>query len=335
MTEIVQASIDNVDHNPFRLLQKYPFVERKVEALMRSIDDVGLWEGVIARKAGRGYQIAFGHHRIEAARRNNMKRVPLIVRDLTDEQMLQFMGRENGEDYNADFIIMLETWESAAKFLATSREKIQRLDVARILGWTRAEKRGTDQLSDTAVACASAHALISGGYLKRDDLADLTVNAARLIVERSHARMEQIERVGSQNKRPAREIEQAKRHVGKAARQTAQDSRAGRVAQRDLRGKVDVHAYRNAKDAKPTPLFAVFGKAIAESISKMVCTDTVAEKLEEIVKVVGKVTLEEDKASLRHIDFALAELGERSGNWRKRLAPKGQNVVPLKLLKRG
>jgi len=94
MTEIVQASIDNVDHNPFRLLQKYPFVERKVEALMRSIDDVGLWEGVIARKAGRGYQIAFGHHRIEAARRNNMKRVPLIVRDLTDEQMLQFMGRD-------------------------------------------------------------------------------------------------------------------------------------------------------------------------------------------------------------------------------------------------
>jgi len=335
MTEIVQASIDNVDHNPFRLLQKYPYVERKVEALMRSIDDVGLWEGVIARKAGRGYEIAFGHHRIEAARRNKMKRVPLIVRDLTDEQMLQFMGRENMEDYNADFLTMLETWEAAVKFSAASRpQKLEPVDIARVLGWTVAD-RESDRMSHTARACTAAHALMLGGYVARTDLRDLTVNAAREILGRAQTRMEQIQRVGSQNKRPAREIEQAKRHVGKAATKTAQDVRSGKVAQRDLRGQVDVHAYRSAKDSKPTPLFAVFGRAIAESISKMVCTDTAAEKLEEIAKVVGKVTLDDDKACLRHIDFALAELGERSSNWRQRLTPKGQNVVPLKLLKRG
>ena len=35
----------------------------------------------------------------------------MIVRDLTDQQMLELMGRENGEDYSTDFLVMLNTWE--------------------------------------------------------------------------------------------------------------------------------------------------------------------------------------------------------------------------------
>jgi hypothetical protein len=189
-------------------------------------------------------------------------------------------------------------------------------------------------MNDTAQACAAAHALMHGGYIARNDLRDLTVDAARQILGRAQTRMEQIEKLGAQNKRPTREIEQAKRHVGKAAVRTTQDVRTGKVAQRDLRGTVDVHAYRYAKDSKPTPLFAVFGKAIADSIGNMLANDTAADKLGEIAKVIGKVTLEEDKACLRRIHFALGELSERSNGWRQRLTPKGQNVVPLKLLQK-
>ena len=98
-----------------RLLKTYPFNERKIETLCRSIKDVGLWEGVIARRKGNRFELAFGHHRREAARRSKLKTIPVIVRDLSDEQMLQFMGRENAEDYNADFLVMLETWEATAK----------------------------------------------------------------------------------------------------------------------------------------------------------------------------------------------------------------------------
>jgi hypothetical protein len=42
-------------------------------------------------------------HRAEAARQLGLEENPLVARKLTDEQMLQFMGRENMEDYNADF----------------------------------------------------------------------------------------------------------------------------------------------------------------------------------------------------------------------------------------
>jgi len=55
---------------------------------------------------------------------------PIIERKLTDEQMLQFMGRENGEDYKSDFNIMLNTWDGAIKFSGTGKSDVE---IARLL----------------------------------------------------------------------------------------------------------------------------------------------------------------------------------------------------------
>ena len=46
--------------------------------------------------------------------------------------MLQFMGRENMEDYNADFLCMLETWEAAVKFAHRSAQNSKPIDIARL-----------------------------------------------------------------------------------------------------------------------------------------------------------------------------------------------------------
>jgi hypothetical protein len=62
------VSLSSIEPNPFRDLNTYPYDKRKLEALERSIEHVGLWEGLIGRRAGHGYQLAFGHHRLEAAR---------------------------------------------------------------------------------------------------------------------------------------------------------------------------------------------------------------------------------------------------------------------------
>jgi ParB-like chromosome segregation protein Spo0J len=88
----------------------------KLEALQHSIEGVGLWEGIIGRRVGNRVQLDFGHHRIEAARRAGLTAIPIIIRDLNDEDMLRFLGRENLEDYNADFLVMLETWEAASEY---------------------------------------------------------------------------------------------------------------------------------------------------------------------------------------------------------------------------
>jgi len=337
MSQIIKVPIGVIDANPFRLLGEYPYVERKLEALQRSFKDVGIWEGIIARPKGNRYQLAFGHHRKEAARRNNLKDIPLVVRELTDEQMLQFMGRENLEDYNADFLCMLETWEAGTKFKSSVEDKqVQPIAIARLLGWTRQHENGNTILNNTASACHAAHALVSGGYLSRDDLSGIALAAAREIVERAQSRIDQLDRMAAKTQRPARETEAAKKQYGKAAKKVAKDARAGNVSQRELRGQVDVEAYRfsNKSTVKNSPLFAFFADELAKTIAKMLDKDSAADKLAEIKKAIPQIELDEDKAALRKIDFALAEHEERTARWRKELVSKGRNVVPLSLLKK-
>src|SRR4051794_256634 len=99
-----------------------------------------------------------------------MKTVPLILRPLTDEQMLQFMGRENMEDYNAVFLILLESWEAVLKsgLPCLQGRTPKAIDVARLLGWTRIRSdRGDDKMNDTAAACNAAFVLIEGGHMTR------------------------------------------------------------------------------------------------------------------------------------------------------------------------
>mgnify|MGYP006906478808 FL=1 len=48
--------------------------------------------------------------------------------------MLAFMGRENMEDYNADFLSMLETWEAAVGYSPSmDGDKNQPVEIAKLL----------------------------------------------------------------------------------------------------------------------------------------------------------------------------------------------------------
>jgi hypothetical protein len=182
----------------------------------------------------------------------------MIVRDLDDEQMLKFMGRENGEDYNADFATMLETWEAAVKFSRRDDgEAIKPVEIAMLLGWTQDRTDSSrPQMNRTADACNAAYDLLQQGVIQRNTLPDLTVNQAREILTRANANIKRVEKTAKKTKRPAVEVEEAKKQIGKAVTKTAKESRRGEVAQKDLRGQVDVNTYRFAKESKQrSPLF--------------------------------------------------------------------------------
>jgi hypothetical protein len=81
--------------NPFRNFDLHPLDPAQVERLRSSIHADGFWSGVVARVAGDGYELAFGHHRVEAARSAGLESVPIEVRDLSDWQMVRMLATEN------------------------------------------------------------------------------------------------------------------------------------------------------------------------------------------------------------------------------------------------
>lgn len=326
MRKLLDIPMDAIDPNPFRRLAKYPYVERKVEALKSSIEAVGLWEGVTARKKGNRYELAFGHHRIEAARRVGLKSAPMIVRNLTDKQMLQFMGRGNDKVYNVDFPTLLGAWNAVAAVIG---KRAQAIEIAMVLGWTQAHKSGATA-NHTAEACHAAAVLIGGGHIRREDLTDLSVTQARKICSRAVAKIKQLEKLAKIAKRPVSETEAAKKHIGKAVAKTAAESRRGQIMDRDLPGQVDVNAYHIAKEAKKrSPLFEQFGRDLANRIAKTLNNDGNAGKLADMQAALGDITTEADRAAVRAVRRELGKLEARVAEWKKALEPNKVVKLPV------
>jgi hypothetical protein len=121
--KLVNIKLSDIRPNPNRDLKFNPFNEEKITALMASIGETGFWTNVIVRKApdGKGYEQAYGHHRIEAARRSGIKEADFVVRDLDENMMLKMMELENQEDYRYCPLSLLESCKAVVNALAAGR----------------------------------------------------------------------------------------------------------------------------------------------------------------------------------------------------------------------
>ena len=65
--------------------------EENVEQLRRD----KYYKGVLGRKNGKYVELAYGHNRIEAAKRNGEKYIDIEIKNLSDEDMLTLLHKEN------------------------------------------------------------------------------------------------------------------------------------------------------------------------------------------------------------------------------------------------
>ena len=84
--EVQEVPIGLIKPNPFQPRQS--FDEEKLQELATSIQEHGFYGHLLVRKRGRWYQLAYGERRLRAAQLAALDTVPVQVRDLTDEQML-------------------------------------------------------------------------------------------------------------------------------------------------------------------------------------------------------------------------------------------------------
>src|ERR1019366_1016770 len=97
LPEIVMVTLNKIRPNPWRDFVLNPIDAAEVALLEASIDSTKeFWVGVYGRKVPGGFvELAFGHNRLEAAKNKKRTSIPIAVRELTDEQMLVRMVKEN------------------------------------------------------------------------------------------------------------------------------------------------------------------------------------------------------------------------------------------------
>jgi hypothetical protein len=129
---IGQIPLDLIDPNPFRDFDLHPLDQGQIERLKASIHAGGFWASVAARQVGKRFQLAFGHHRIEAARREGLEEVPIDVRDISDWQMVMMLTSENATQRGTTAAASLDSIAAISKALArdcftTNKEGVSRI----------------------------------------------------------------------------------------------------------------------------------------------------------------------------------------------------------------
>lgn len=108
--------------NPYRDLTRNPLKPEKLKELEASINDTGFWDNVVVRKNKEGkYELAYGHHRLEAAIRSGITEADFIVKVLDDAKMLKVMDNENRETYGADLMSVMESVEGVVRALGAGK----------------------------------------------------------------------------------------------------------------------------------------------------------------------------------------------------------------------
>ncbi|MBF0467328.1 MAG: ParB/RepB/Spo0J family partition protein [Desulfamplus sp.] len=86
---------------PNRFQPRTSFSEEELERLTNSVIEQGILQPLLVRKQKQGgYELIAGERRLRAAKRANLDHVPAIVKDLTDEQMLEVSIIENVQRSN-------------------------------------------------------------------------------------------------------------------------------------------------------------------------------------------------------------------------------------------
>lgn len=114
---MTQIPLELIDPNPFRDFDLHPIDPVQVEKLRASIGADGFWASVVARPMSGRYQLAFGHHRIEAARGAALADVPIDVRELSDWQMVRLLASENATQRGTTAAAALDAIAAISKVL--------------------------------------------------------------------------------------------------------------------------------------------------------------------------------------------------------------------------
>jgi ParB family transcriptional regulator, chromosome partitioning protein len=133
---ITDISLKEIRPNPYQ--PRKIFTKEAIEELKQSIIEHGILQPIIVRKSIKGYDIVVGERRFRAAKEAGLEKVPVVIRELTEQQMMELAVLENlqREDLTpieeaAAYQLLMEklslTQEQLAKRLGKSRPHIANL----------------------------------------------------------------------------------------------------------------------------------------------------------------------------------------------------------------
>lgn len=120
--EIVEIPINELMSNPYQ--PRKVFEEESLRELADSIKEHGVFQPIIVKKSVKGYNIIAGERRTKASELAGLKTVPAIVRDFSDEEMMQVALLENLQREDLSAIEEAKAYKSIIESLRLTQDEL-------------------------------------------------------------------------------------------------------------------------------------------------------------------------------------------------------------------
>ncbi len=129
--EVIQElSLNELRPNPYQ--PRKNFDQESIDELRSSIEEHGILQPLVVRKSIKGYEIVVGERRFRAAKDAKLETVPAVVRELSDQQMMEMAILENLQREDLNPIEEALAYQTLMEKLSITQE-----EVAKRLGKSR------------------------------------------------------------------------------------------------------------------------------------------------------------------------------------------------------
>ena len=156
--EIVNVKINDLRSNPYQPRQI--FNEEALQELADSIKEHGVFQPIIIKKSIKGYEIIAGERRVKASQMAGLTEIPAIIRDFSDEEMMEIALLENLQRENLNPMEESRAYKKLIEALNITQEEL-----AKKLGKSRSyitNMIGLQTLPDTVQNLISENKLTMG-----------------------------------------------------------------------------------------------------------------------------------------------------------------------------
>jgi len=161
--EIVNLKLSELRPNPYQ--PRKTFDEASIDELASSIKEHGVIQPIIVKKSIKGYEIIAGERRFRASKKLGLETIPAIIRDFTDEQMMEIALLENLQRENLNAIEEAIAYQSMIDKLNLTHEQLakkvgkSRSHITNMLGLLRLPKEVQDMITKKEISMGHARVL--------------------------------------------------------------------------------------------------------------------------------------------------------------------------------
>lgn len=179
---IVEIDLSELRANPYQ--PRKNFDEEALNELASSIKEHGVFQPIIVKKSIKGYEIIAGERRFRASKLAGMQTIPAIVKDFSDEEMMQIALLENLQRENLTSIEEAKAYKSIIESMNITQDELakkvgkSRSHVTNILGLLKLPASVQDMVLYNKLSMGHARVLS-----KLDDPKTIEDLAQRVITE--------------------------------------------------------------------------------------------------------------------------------------------------------